>query len=139
MDKKCTNKKRRFKIDCSKLPVATETQEAYKFATWAYLDQRTKGALLHFANEGKRSAAYGHKLKRMGMRPGTADYFLAIPVEKYPGLFLELKRSDKSKSSLTDLQKQFLADMASRGYYCTVAYGADQAIAVVNDYLAGKI
>jgi len=113
----------------------TETQEAYKFATWCFMNHKTKGYLLHFANEGKRTASYGHRLKRMGMRPGTADYFLAIPVKTYPGMFIELKRADKKKSLVSNLQKIFLEDMRKQGFHAVVAYGADEAIRYVEEYL----
>lgn len=120
---------------CTKKPLPTETQEAYKLATWCWMNKQTRGQLLHFANEGKRSASYGQRLKRMGMRPGTADYFLAIPTKSSPGMFIELKRADRKKAALSVLQKQFLEDMSTHGYHAVVAFGADDAISQIEKYL----
>jgi hypothetical protein len=37
----------------------------------------------HFANERKCSLAYGAKLKRMGVKPGVSDFFIAIPMNYF--------------------------------------------------------
>lgn len=122
-----------------KLECPTETAECFAFAQWCWLNPKTKGRLLHFANEGKRSAAYGGKLKRMGMRPGTSDYILAVKTEKYPALFLEMKRRDQRKARISPLQSEFIHDMRMGGYAAVVAYGAENAIQLVTQYLENKL
>lgn len=47
--------------------------------------------IVHIPNEGKRSAAYAARLKRMGLRPGFPDLFIPVVRGRYHGLFIEMK------------------------------------------------
>ena len=40
----------------------------------------------HFANERRCSVQHGRILKRMGVKKGVSDFFLAIPCKGYHGL-----------------------------------------------------
>lgn len=104
--------------------------------------------IMHIANERntKRKVAgkwittnEGAKLKKMGVRKGVADLFIAEPVSQYAGLWIELKvqKPDGSKTYPSPEQRSFLSEMNDRGYAVAVAWGADQFIKYVNDYFSG--
>lgn len=102
---------------------------------WAYLAMRLKmdaRLLIHIPNEGKRSRLAGWKLKEEGLRAGTPDYFLAIPVNPYNGLFIELK---SPTGRLLPSQKEMLGLLDGRGYLSRPCYGAAEAIDVISRYL----
>lgn len=116
---------------------ATESAEAKALVKWWALACKMYGvpenALVHIPNEGKRSVVMGAKLKAEGMRPGTPDYFLALPRPPLGGLWIELKRSKGGK--LSDNQREMLAMLESQRYGIGICHGATQAIHAIQDYL----
>src|SRR4030095_8007863 len=88
--------------------------------------------LHHFANERKCSIQQGRTLKRMGVKKGVADFFLALPLDGYAGFWLELK---VGKNKVTSEQEEFLKRKISRGYTCAHCYGFDAAKELILNYL----
>jgi hypothetical protein len=88
--------------------------------------------IFHIANERRTSPQAGALLKRMGVKAGVSDIFIARPSRGYHGMFMEIK-SEKGKVSPS--QKAFLHNMKMEGYEVAVAYGADEAIAWIQAYL----
>ncbi len=86
----------------------------------------------HFANERSCSVQQGRTLKRMGVKRGVADFFLALPQYDKSGLWIELK---VGKNTPTKEQKEFLARKASRGYEAICVWGASEAKDIILDYL----
>ncbi len=86
---------------------------------------------VHIPNEGKRSISYGAKLKRMGMRRGFPDIFIARARGKYHGLVIEMKYDD---GKTTKDQKDWLRILSSEGYAVAVVYSADAAIGLIKQY-----
>jgi hypothetical protein len=92
----------------------------------------------HFANERKiekRGGAEfyeGKLLKRMGVKKGVADFFLALPLNGKAGLWIELKvgRNKPSKE-----QEAFLQRKALRGYEVACVWGTHAAREVIKAYL----
>jgi len=90
--------------------------------------------LIHIPNEGMvRSANGSHigkvlKRRRMGVKAGTSDYFLAYPTSQHCGLWLELKRPG---GTVRHDQLDFLRHMGKQGYMIAVAWGAIAAMAAV--------
>lgn len=91
--------------------------------------------VFHIANESPRTVIYGALLKKMGMRAGVSDLFIAIPTQKYHGAWIEIKQG---KNKLTKSQKYFLESMSKKDYYTAVTYGVDETIKVINNYLRNK-
>lgn len=87
---------------------------------------------LHIGNERKTSFYAGYMMKRMGVLKGASDLFVAFPIDKYHGLFIEVK---SLKGKLTVEQKLFIERMNSAGYYACVCYGADEIIQIISWYL----
>jgi hypothetical protein len=69
----------------------------------------------------------------MGVRKGTADFFLA---DGRPGLWLELK---SEVGTLKPEQRAFLDMAARRGYAAVAAWGHVAAFRAVKDYLHAPI
>ncbi len=88
--------------------------------------------LHHFANERRCSVQQGRLLKRMGVKRGVADFFLAIPMNGYAGLWIELK---VGKGKLSVEQSEFLARKNERGYIATACWGFEAAIETIKAYL----
>lgn len=88
--------------------------------------------IIHIPNEGKRSPRYGAELKRLGLRKGVPDLFIPQARKGYHGLFLELKKDVTCKP--TKEQMAWIMKLNTAGYYATVCYGADAAIAEIKNY-----
>jgi hypothetical protein len=86
----------------------------------------------HFANERTCSVQQGRILKRMGVKRGVSDFFLALPQHGKSGLWIELK---VGKNNPTKEQKEFLARKESRGYEALCVWGASEAKDIILDYL----
>ena len=88
--------------------------------------------VVHIPNEGKRSVAYGSRLKRMGMRSGFPDLFIPLVRCGFHGFFIEMK---VGYNKPTENQKRWLTALTKEGYACTVCYSADDAIKMIDAYI----
>jgi hypothetical protein len=91
----------------------------------------------HFANERKCTIQQGKLLKRMGVKKGVADFFLAVPVQNeygvwWAGLWIELK---VGKGKLSPEQSRFICRKLLRGYEAIAVWGEDAAKSVILTYL----
>jgi hypothetical protein len=86
----------------------------------------------HFANERKCSVIQGALLKRMGVKRGVADFFLALPLNGKAGLWVELK---VGKNKPTKEQQAFLERKAQRGYEAVCVWGTKAAREAISAYL----
>lgn len=86
----------------------------------------------HFANERKCSINQGKILKKMGVKKGVSDFFLALPVGGKAGLWIELKIG---KGKLSQEQASFIQRKLARGYEALAVWGEDAAKAVIQTYL----
>lgn len=78
--------------------------------------------------------------KQGGLRKGVSDLVMLIGLgNKYPFAAIELKRVNKSgkhkASAFTKEQKEFLAEVRSRGGFAAVAYGFEQFKLAVADMI----
>ena len=114
-----------------------ETIDQIKVFDWIRLHKQLRFCSFHIPNEGKRSVSMGALLKRMGMRAGVSDIFIAYPKNGKSGLFIELKAKTSSGiyNKATATQLQFIDDMLAMGYDAVVCNGADCAIDKIKNYL----
>lgn len=98
---------------------------------WVRLQPNINKLVLHFANEGKRSARYGKVLKDMGLRPGVSDLYIAMMRHGYGGAWIELK---STKGALRASQEEFLHDMKKQGYFTFVSRSIDETIKLIEWY-----
>lgn len=86
----------------------------------------------HFANERRCTPQEGQMLKRMGVKRGVADFFLALPRNGKAGLWIELKVGTNKPSKE---QQAFLDRKAQRGYETVCVWGTDAAREAIKAYL----
>lgn len=116
------------------LPSEHESQVAF-FEWWElYAKSRKIPDNLCFAvpNGGHRHIAVAAKLKAEGVKAGTPDVFLMVPMGTFHGLILEFKRHPNKP---TAAQADFLASVRRLGYNALVVYSTDEAIRAVRAYL----
>ena len=111
---------------------ATEEQE--QSTVIEYCDLK-KIPVVHVPNEGKRSIAYGAKLKKIGMRKGFPDLFIPVAKHGYHGLFIEMK-DGTGKKKPTKEQLEWITVLVANGYYACVRHGAQAAIQEINAYMS---
>lgn len=90
----------------------------------------------HFANERRCSPQEGYLLKRMGVKKGVSDFFLAIPCNGKAGLWIELK---VGKNKPSKEQQAFLDRKAQRGYEAVWVVGTEAAREAIGNYLKDYI
>lgn len=122
----------------NRLPPPLEASEQRAVIDWA---ARSQGAypdlkmLYAIPNGGSRHPAEAANLKRQGVKAGVPDLFLSVARGGYHGLYIEMKRrGEKPRSEQVD----WLTALTEQGYYTTVCYGADMAIATLTRYLSMK-
>lgn len=87
--------------------------------------------MIHVPNEGLRSKYTGFRLKRIGMMAGVSDCFFPRGNESHKGWFLELKIPPNKP---TPTQISFIALVKSEGYWGSIAYGVEDAIAQITQF-----
>jgi hypothetical protein len=75
------------------------------------------------------------KLKKMGLKSGVSDLFIAVARGPYHGMFLELKDQGKTYCSVTKSQRAHIELMLKMGYQADWAPGADIAIQKIKEYM----
>lgn len=113
-----------------------ETEEQAALITWAdktVIDGICIGDyLIHIPNEGKRGPKAARDAKRLGLRKGVPDLFLALPRGGYAGLWIEMKaRGGQS----TVEQFLWLKKLDNVGYVATTCFSFSQAKDTVVKYL----
>lgn len=115
-----------------------DSQQAALFC-WIALNQEKYPLLMRaFAipNGGFRNIREAAKLASTGVRKGVLDIFLPIPIAKWHGLFIELKRLKGGVTSPE--QKDWIAFLRSMGYGAIVCKGWLDARDTLINYLEWK-
>lgn len=94
------------------------------------------GAFL--AGNGLQRAMQMNALKRSGLRPGMPDLNLDVPHAsmKFHGLRIEMKRA--SGSRVSPEQRAVMDYLTDAGYIVALAYGFEDAKAIIERYLGAK-
>jgi hypothetical protein len=114
-------------------PVPKEDSEQIALMRWAVYHPLCRDYLFHIPNGGSRNLLEAVKFKRMGVKRGIPDNFFAVPMGKYHGLWIELKRRIGGK--LSDNQLQMMSNLTNQGYKVVIAYGWEQAVEFIESYL----
>lgn len=109
----------------------SEKETHLRVMEWVRLHPSISPYVIHIPNESPRHPRYGALLKRMGMRKGVADLFIALPLNGYGGAWIELKTL---KGKTTASQNCFLRDMKKAGYFVAVTRGIDETIETIKEY-----
>ena len=112
-------------------PIIQTTEDEVQEAVIQYCELK-RIVVVHIPNEAKRSAAYGAKMKRIGLRKGFPDLSFPTPRKGYHGLYIELKRDKSCKPTVEQLK--WINYLNKQGYRALVCYGADEAIEEIEKY-----
>jgi hypothetical protein len=100
---------------------------------WEFVYAVPNGTMI--AGNSVQRARYMAFLKAQGLKPGVSDICIALPVGKWHGAYLEMKRDDKAK--LSEDQAKWLALMGAAGYYSAKTPGFESAVEHTKTYLKG--
>lgn len=117
--------------------IPTEDEEQIAVMSWARLNEVRFPALRllhHIPNGGKRGKREAAIFKAMGVKAGVPDLFMPCPKSKWHGLYIEMKALDGKPSQK---QKDMAKLLVREGYCVKFAYGADEAIKILENYLEG--
>lgn len=112
-------------------------EHAEQAAVIDYCDRIGHDAALIYAipNAGKRSIGAALYERAAGLKSGVPDLCLPVPMGAYHALYIEMKRADGKMSDVSDNQRRWIDALKSKGNAVAVCFGADEAIAVIKDYL----
>ncbi|HEI6845503.1 TPA: VRR-NUC domain-containing protein [Yersinia enterocolitica] len=88
--------------------------------------------LIHIPNEGKRGPKAARDAKRLGLRKGVPDLFLALPRGGYAGLWIEMKTLNGKP---TPDQNHWLNKMNEIGYLATIKFSCVEAMKTITEYI----
>jgi hypothetical protein len=88
--------------------------------------------MFHVPNGGHRHIKTAFDLKQEGVKAGVPDYFVPYPTKSKHGLFIELKTET---GRLSKVQQDYLDRLEKLGYECVTAYGWQQAVEFLENYL----
>ena len=113
--------------------IPTESQEQQRLVLklrWLHPE------LLFFAipNGGKRNPSEARRLVLEGVSKGIPDLMLCESKKGYHGLFIELKRLSKSKTSPEQIEKH--QKLRDRCYQVEICHGCDAAYKVILEYIS---
>jgi hypothetical protein len=96
------------------------------------------GAKLSYrrSKSGNRYSPEAIKLLKSGLTPGVSDIVIPCMRGGYGAMFLELKYG---KNTVSPEQQAFIEAMIRFGYFAIVAWGADEAIRIIETYMNGAI
>lgn len=77
----------------------------------------------------------GSELNEMGRLAGISDWVILEPRGGHPYALIELKRENKSDSSVNKEQKDVFAKASALGAFCAVCYGREAFKACMSFYL----
>ncbi len=106
---------------------AAEQRTVIEWCDWRHVP------VYHIPNGGSRDPREARNLKRQGVRPGVPDLCIPVARPPYHGLYIELKAG---KNRPTEAQKKWIEFLRFNGYRAVVCYGAAEAIAEIERYIA---
>ncbi len=123
-------------------PISESTLQS-QCVTW-FKAQFPNIIIFAIPNAAKRSFRLAAKMKREGMVSGIPDLFVANgcitqnciypQVLEYYGLFIEMKRTPKDKT--TDNQNHYLQKLQDAGYKTAVCHSFEEFVKVTKEYLS---
>jgi hypothetical protein len=109
-----------------------ESKSQRDFFKWLKCYPAIRDMSFAIPNGGKRNAFLGKLMQLEGMTAGVPDIFVAIPINGWHGLFIEMKEIG---NSLSPLQAIMMDRLTKRGYFCETCYGWEAAKDTVTRYI----
>ena len=118
--------------------VPTESDEQELLIRWTeFMETQEPRLQLLYAipNGGWRHPGTAARLKAEGVKAGVPDLCLPVSDGIFHGLYIEMKKRDHSNRP-TKEQTRWIKLLTEQGYRVDVAYGADEAINILCEYLS---
>lgn len=115
------------------MKIAEHAHQANTCEWFHYQFPQYRKHLFAIPNGGARHKAVAGKLRAEGVVAGVADLFLMVARHGFHGLFIEMKAEG---GRLTECQIAFKGRAEAQGYKHAVCWSADEARAVLTEYLA---
>lgn len=91
--------------------------------------------LIHQKNEGRRTWRQASVDKSIGAIDTGASDIVLIGYENMRCLFIELKRKDITKSSISEKQIEYLRRAEGMGHYACIALGYEAAMIAIDGWV----
>lgn len=121
---------------------ALEHEEQTALFAWAKVEARhdPRLELLNSSQNGMQAASVQHakRAKDCGMKKGFPDIALPVAVPPYHGMYIEMKRVGGKPSDVSFEQAWWLERLTREGYRAVVAYGWQDAVMLIEQYLNKK-
>lgn len=115
---------------------SSEESEQIAFMSWLQRDHPEVWALTwHTPNGGYRHPRTAQTMRMLGVKPGIPDILCLHQSGDYTGIAIEFKRSGSTPCAVSKEQRDWLSRFEDAGYKTVVAFGLDQAIDVMREYL----
>ena len=111
-------------------------EQATLFSILAVKHPEAARLAFHVPNGGHRHIKVAAEMKRQGVKAGVSDIVLPMARGGWFGLFVEFKAAPPNDARVSPEQSAFLVRMEREGYYATVCRGVDDALRVIEQYLA---
>lgn len=118
------------------VPVPTESEEQqalFQWAAWQSGNHPELALMYHIPNGGSRGKAEAGRFRAEGVKAGVPDIFLPAARGGYHGLYIEMKRLEKSKTSKEQLI--WHENLSKQGYFVAVCKGWEKASQTILAYL----
>ncbi|HEJ7137509.1 TPA: VRR-NUC domain-containing protein [Serratia marcescens] len=119
-----------------KLRRQSELEELAALIEWAdktVIDGiRIGDYLIHIPNEGKRGPKAARDAKRLGVRAGVPDLFLALPRGGYAGMWIEMK---STRGTVNCQQLKWLTRLAAVAYKTSICKRLTDAKMIIERYI----
>ena len=116
------------------MPESYEQEMVFAWAELMATIEPRLELLHHIPNGGYRHPATAARMKSEGVKAGVPDICLPVAAKGYHGLYIEMKKADGSNRP-SNQQRRWIRLLTKEGYKAEVAYGADEAIDILRDYL----
>lgn len=90
----------------------------------------------HVPNGGHRHKATAGKMRAQGVKAGVSDIAVTLARGGWFGLYIEFKAAPPNDSAVSPEQNAFILRVEQQGYYATVCRGVEEALRVIEWYLA---
>lgn len=120
--------------------IPTESAEQRLLFEWAAYQCGRYPALhmlYHIPNGGARRKSEAARMSAEGVRPGVPDLCLPVARGGYHGLYIELKRTQKSR--VRPEQARWISMLNEQGYYAVVCESWAKAAQLLLAYLRGEV
>lgn len=111
-----------------------EQAHFFRFLGLLAIDNPECGLAYAVPNGARTSMSVAKRLKAEGMKSGVPDICFPVPRFPYHGLYIEMKRAGKSKTS--NEQKAWISRLREQGYAVEVCKGFEEARTCFLVYLA---